>query len=134
MKIRLTSVFVDDQDKALTFYTDVLGFVAKQDIPLGDVRWLTVVPPEEPDGVELVLEPDGNPALEGIVQHLKRALFENGIPFTAFVVEDIHAEYERLRGHGVVFHQVPTRAGPVIQAVFDDTCGNLIQVYQIDVL
>jgi catechol 2,3-dioxygenase-like lactoylglutathione lyase family enzyme len=124
MRINLTSVLVDDQDKALAFYTDVLGFQKKTEIPLGEARWLTVVSPEDPDGVELVLEPDAHPA----ARPFKAALTQDGIPFTSFAVEDAQAEYERLRGLGVRFTQEPTQMGPVTTAVFDDTCGNLIQI------
>jgi catechol 2,3-dioxygenase-like lactoylglutathione lyase family enzyme len=126
MRIVLTSVLVDDQDKALRFYTDVLGFVKKTEIPLGAARWLTVVAPEDADGTELLLEPDGHPA----VGPFKRALVEDGIPFTSFGVDDVHAEYERLRSAGVHFTQPPVAMGPVTTAVFDDTCGNLIQIAQ----
>lgn len=124
MKIVVTSVYVDDQSKALDFYTDVLGFVKKKDIPMGDHRWLTVVSPESPDGPELVLEPDGHPA----ARPFKQALMEDGIPFTSFGVEDVPAEYERLTGLGVRFTQKPTEMGPLTMAVLDDTCGNLIQI------
>jgi catechol 2,3-dioxygenase-like lactoylglutathione lyase family enzyme len=115
---------VDDQDKALAFYTEVLGFRKKEDVPLGHHRWLTVVSPEAPDGVELLLEPDEHPA----VKPFKAALVEDGIPFTSFAVEDVRHEYERLRGLGVRFTQAPTAMGPVTTAVLDDTCGNLIQI------
>jgi catechol 2,3-dioxygenase-like lactoylglutathione lyase family enzyme len=124
MRINVTSVLVDDQDKALAFYTDVLGFVKKTDIPLGDAKWLTVVSPDAPDGVELLLEPDGHPA----ARPFKAALVEDGIPFTSFAVDDVAAEFERLAGLGVTFTQPPTPMGPVTTAVFDDTCGNLIQI------
>jgi catechol 2,3-dioxygenase-like lactoylglutathione lyase family enzyme len=124
MRINLSSVFVDDQAKALRFYTEVLGFVKKHDVALGEARWLTVVSPDEPDGVELLLEPDEHPA----VRPFKNALVADGIPFTSFAVPDVHHEYERLRGLGVVFTQKPTAMGPVTTAVFDDTCGNLIQI------
>jgi catechol 2,3-dioxygenase-like lactoylglutathione lyase family enzyme len=124
MKIVVTSVLVDDQDRALQFYTQVLGFVKKHDIPMGHARWLTVVSPNDPDGVELVLEPDGHPA----AGPFKQALVNDGIPFTSFAVEDVHAEHERLRSLGVAFTQPPTEMGPVTIAVFDDTCGNLIQI------
>jgi catechol 2,3-dioxygenase-like lactoylglutathione lyase family enzyme len=124
MKINLTSVLVDDQDKALAFYTDVLGFEKKTEIPLGEHRWLTVVSPEQPDGTELVLEPDSHPA----VRPFKQALVTDGIPFTSFAVDDVHKEFERLQGLGVTFTQEPTDMGPVTTAVFDDTCGNLIQI------
>ena len=112
---------MDDQDKALAFYTDVLGFVKRTEIPMGDARWLTVVSPEEPDGVELVLEPDGHPA----VRPFKTALVEDGIPFTSFAVADVNAEFERLTALGVTFTQAPADMGGVTTAVFDDTCGNL---------
>jgi catechol 2,3-dioxygenase-like lactoylglutathione lyase family enzyme len=124
MKVNLASVYVDDQEKALRFYTDVLGFRKKQDIDLGEARWLTVVSPEEPDGVELLLEPDSHPA----ARPFKQALVDDGIPFTSFAVDDVESETERLRGHGVTFTQEPTELGPVTTAVFDDTCGNLIQI------
>jgi catechol 2,3-dioxygenase-like lactoylglutathione lyase family enzyme len=124
MKIVVTSVYVDDQEKALTFYTDLLGFVKKNDIPLGRDRWLTVTSPDDPRGTELLLEPDHHPA----VGPFKRALVDDGIPFTSFGVEDVHAEYERLRSAGVHFTQPPVEMGPVTTAVFDDTCGNLIQI------
>jgi catechol 2,3-dioxygenase-like lactoylglutathione lyase family enzyme len=126
VKIVVTSVLVDDQDKALRFYTDVLGFVKKTDVPLGAHRWLTVVSPDAPDGVELVLEPDEHPA----AKPFKRAIVEDGIPFTSFDVKDVNAEYERLVGAGVRFIQPPVDLGTVITAVFDDTCGNLIQIAQ----
>ncbi|MGH3661222.1 MAG: VOC family protein [Micromonosporaceae bacterium] len=124
MKIHLTSVFVDDQGKALGFYTDVLGFVKKNDIPLGEARWLTVVSPEDPDGTELLLEPNGHPA----VQPYQTALVNDGIPAASFAVDDVHAEFSRLRGLGVRFTQDPLEMGPVTTAVLDDTCGNLIQI------
>ena len=126
MKIRLTSIHVDDQDKALRFYTEVLGFVKKHDFPVGEFKWLTVVSPEGPDDIELVLEPNDNP----VARSYQEGLFEQGIPLTAFAVDDIRAEYERLKNLGVVFTVEPTPAGPVIQAVFEDTCGNLILLYQ----
>ena len=125
MRIYVTSVFVDDQAKALAFYTDVLGFVKKNDIPLGGpARWLTVVSPEEPDGTELLLEPDTHPA----VGPYKNALVADGIPAASFMVADVAAEFERLSANGVTFVQQPTTMGPVTTAVFDDTCGNLIQI------
>ncbi len=124
MKINITSVLVDDQQKALRFYTEVLGFEKKIEIPLGDAFWLTVVSPDEPEGTELLLEPDSHPA----VRPFKTALVEDGIPFTSFAVEDVQAEYERLTGLGVRFTQAPVDAGAVVTAVFDDTCGNLIQI------
>ena len=126
MKISLTSIFVNDQDKAARFYTEVLGFVKKQDFPVGEFRWLTVVSPEGPDDIELVLEPNDNP----VAGTYQEAIFEQGIPQAAFVVEDIGAEHERLKKLGVVFTVEPTPAGPTIQAVLDDTCGNLILLYQ----
>lgn len=124
MRINLTSVLVDDQEKALRFYTDVLGFVKKQDIPLGEARWLTVVSPDEPDGTELLLEPDEHPA----ARPFKEALVSDGVPFTMFAVEDVNAEFDRLRSLGVRFTQEPADMGPTRTAVLDDTCGNLIQI------
>ena len=124
MRINLASVLVDDQEKALRFYTDVLGFVKKHDIPMGEDRWLTVVSPQDPDGTELVLEPSSHPA----VKPFKEALVADGIPYTSFAVEDVKAEYERLRDLGVRFTQEPVDMGPVTTAVLDDTCGNLIQI------
>jgi len=126
MRIHLTSIPVDDQDKALRFYTGVLGFEKKTEIPLGEHRWLTVVSPDEPDGTELVLEPDSHPA----VKPFKAALVSDGIPYTSFSVTDIAAEFDRLRALGVRFTQEPVAMGPVTTAVFDDTCGNLIQIAQ----
>ncbi|MDW8805145.1 VOC family protein [Streptomyces scabiei] len=125
MKIRLTSVFVDDQAKAEHFYTEILGFVKKHDVPLGEQdRWLTVVSRDEPDGTELLLEPAGHPA----VRPYRDALVADGIPLAQFAVDDVRAEYERLRGLGVRFTQEPLEMGPVTTAVLDDTCGNLIQI------
>jgi catechol 2,3-dioxygenase-like lactoylglutathione lyase family enzyme len=124
MRIVTTSVLVDDQAKALAFYTDVLGFVKKTDIPAGDDRWLTVVSPDEPDGVELLLEPDAHPA----AKPFKEALVADGMPYTSFAVDDVQAEFDRLSALGVKFTQPPTEMGPVTTAVFDDTCGNLIQI------
>ena len=125
LKINLTSVLVDDQERALRFYTDVLGFQLKHDVPLGGgMRWLTVVSPAAPDGVELVLEPSAHPA----AGPFKHALVEDGIPFTSFAVDDVAAEHERLVAAGVRFTQEPRDMGPVTTAVFDDTCGNLIQI------
>lgn len=124
MRIAMTSVYVDDQPKAIEFYTEALGFVKKQDIPMGDHRWLTVVSPEAPDGPELVLEPDSHPA----AGPFKKALMEDGIPFTSFEVDDVHDAHERLSERGVRFTQAPTEMGPVTMAVLDDTCGNLIQI------
>jgi len=126
MKIVVTSVFVDDQDKALDFYTRVLGFVKKTEIPMGKHRWLTVVGADDPNGTELLLEPDEYPA----VGPFKKALVEDGIPFTSFAVEDVRAEYERLRAAGVQFTQPPVAMSPVTTAVLDDTCGKLIQIEQ----
>lgn len=127
MKISMTSVSVGDQKAALTFYTEILGFVKKTDIPMGEVSWLTVVSPENVDGPELALEPNAEyPAMKA----LKAALLEDGIPFTAFEVDDIDAEHERLRNLGVKFTQNPVESAGVKYAVFDDTCGNLIQIYQ----
>ena len=127
MRITLTSVLVDDQEKALRFYTDVLGFVKKTEVPLGEHRWLTVVSPEAPDGVELLLEPDAHPA----ARPFKEALVADGIPFTSFAVADVQKEYERLTALGVMFTQPPTAMGPVTTAVLDDTCGNLIQLAEM---
>ena len=124
IRINLTSVLVDDQDRALAFYTDVLGFQKKTEVPMGEHRWLTVVSPADPDGTELVLEPDAHPA----AGPFKAALVEDGIPFTSFAVDDVRAEYERLRGNGVRFTQEPLDMGGITTAVFDDTCGNLIQI------
>ena len=125
MRIKLTSVFVDNQDKALDFYTEVLGFVPSQDIPVGEFRWITVRSPEGGEA-EVTLEPNANPAAKAF----QEALFEQGIPITAFEVDDVRAEYDRLRQHGVQFTVAPTTAGPTTLAVFSDTCGNLIQIYQ----
>jgi catechol 2,3-dioxygenase-like lactoylglutathione lyase family enzyme len=124
MRIHITSVLVDDQEKALRFYTDVLGFVKRADVPLGEARWLTVVAPDQPEGPELLLEPDDHPA----AKPFKAALVADGIPATSFAVDDVHAEFERLRGLGVRFTQEPVDMGAVTTAVFDDTCGNLIQI------
>ncbi|MFD4700324.1 VOC family protein [Streptomyces niveus] len=124
MKIHLSSVFVNDQAQALRFYTEVLGFQAKNDVPVGEDRWLTVVSPADPDGTELLLEPSGHPA----VKPFRDALVADGIPYTSFAVDDVRAEFERLQGLGVRFTQEPVEMGPVTVAVFDDTCGNLIQI------
>jgi len=124
MRIGHMSVLVDDQDKALAFYTNVLGFVKKTEFPVGEFRWLTVVSPEDPDGVELVLEPDQHPA----AIRFKEALVADGIPFTVFSVKDVPTEYERLKGLGVIFTQEPLSMGGMTTAVFDDTCGNLLQI------
>jgi predicted enzyme related to lactoylglutathione lyase len=126
MKIVVTSVLVDDQEKALQFYTKVLGFVKKHDVPMGKFRWLTVTGPDEPNGVELLLEPDQHPA----AKPFKEALVADGIPCTSFGVDDAQAEYQRLQKAGVRFTQPPVNMGPVTTAVFDDTCGNLIQMAQ----
>ena len=127
MKIKLTSVFVDDQDKALKFYTEVLGFGKKTDLPAGKFRFLTVVSQEEPDGAQLLLEPNDNPA----ASTFQKAIFEQGIPMTAFAVDNIQNEYEHMKKLGVTFTLEPTKTpGPTI-AVFDDSCGNLIQLFQV---
>ena len=125
MKIKLTSVMVDDQDKALKFYTEVLGFVKKTEIP--EIKWLTVVSPEGPDDIELLLEPNDNPAAKAY----QKAIYEQRIPLAAFAVEDIQQEYERMKRLGVVFRTEPTRMGGATIAVFHDTCGNFIQLYQV---
>src|SRR5512134_3127281 len=126
MKIKLTSVSIDDYDKALKFYTEVLGFAPKRDIPLGDgARWITVVSPQEPNGTELLLEPNSDyPAMKA----LKESLVRDGIPYTAFQVDDIQEEYDRMRSLGVEFIAEPTDVGASTVAIFDDTCGNLIQI------
>lgn len=126
MKIKLTSVMVDDQDKALKFYSEVLGFVKKTEFPVGEFKWLTVVSPEGPDDIELALEPNANPA----ARSFQKSMFEQGIPLASFAVEDIQKEYERMTRLGVEFRTKPTKSGPVTVAVFDDNCGNLIQIYQ----
>ncbi len=126
MQIKLTSVLVDDQAKALAFYTDILGFRKKHDIPLGDDRWLTVVSPEGPDDVELLLEPMGFPP----ARTYQRALYDAGIPLMAFAVPDVAAEHARLVARGVVFRTGPMSAGATTIAVFEDTCGNLIQIFE----
>ena len=130
MKIKLTSVSIDDYDKALNFYTEILGFQTKRDIPLGDgARWITVVSPEEPDGTELLLEPNASyPAMKA----LKEALVKDGLPFTAFQVNNLDQEYERMKNLGVEFTMEPTDMGTTSAAVFNDTCGNLIQIYQLN--
>lgn len=127
MRIYVTSVFVEDQAKALKFYTDALGFMVKNDVPIGDHRWLTVVSKEEPGGTELLLEPSEHPA----VKPFKDALVNDGIPATSFQVQDLNAEFARLRGLGVAFTVEPMDAGPVRMAVLDDTCGNLIQLIEM---
>ena len=126
MRIILTGVFVSDQDEALRFYTETLGFVKKHDVPVGEFKWLTVVSPEDPDGTELLLEPDDNP----VAKAYQKGLFEQGIPAASFGVSDIGAECEKLKSLGVVFTMEPTEMGNVTVAVFDDTCGNLIQMMQ----
>lgn len=127
MRIKLNSIFVDDQDKALRFYTDVLGFKKKQDFPVGGARWITVTSPEGPDDLELVLEPNSHPAASAY----QSALMKDGIPCTAFESADIQAEVQRLKERGVAFTIEPTNAGLVVIAIFSDTCGNLIQIYQV---
>ena len=127
MRIKLTSIMVDDQDKALKFYTEVFGFVKKHDIPVGEYRWITVVSPEAPNEVELALEPNANP----VGRTFQDGLFKQGIPATAFEVDDVEHEHQRLKARGVVFTQAPSRQGPVTIAVCADTCGNLIQLYQV---
>ena len=126
MRIILTGVFVSDQDEALRFYTETLGFVKKHDVPAGEYRWITVVSPDDPDGTELLLEPNENP----VAQTYQKGLFDQGIPANSFGVTDIHAEHERLKALGVAFTMEPTEMGPVTIALFDDTCGNLIQIMQ----
>lgn len=127
MRIKLTRLFVKDRKKALQFYTETLGFVKKADIPAGQYRWLTVVSPEEPGGTELVLESNNNPDAKAF----QEAIFNQGIPVTMFFVDDIHKEYDRLKNTGVAFKSGPTQAGPAEIAVFEDTCGNLIQISQV---
>jgi catechol 2,3-dioxygenase-like lactoylglutathione lyase family enzyme len=127
MRINITSVLVDDQDKALKFYTEILGFVKKNDVPVGEFKWLTVVSPEGPDSIELLLEPNENPA----AKTFQKALFDQGIPYTSFAVDDIQKEYERMKNLGVDFVMEPTEMGPVTVAMFNDTCGNLIQIGQM---
>lgn len=126
MRIKLTSIMVEDQDNALRFYTDILGFRKKHEIPVGEFKWLTVVSPEGPDDLELSLEPNANPAAKAFQQ----AMFTQGMPLAAFEVSDIQGEYARLIKHGVAFTREPTRTGPVTIAIMSDTCGNLIQLYQ----
>ena len=128
MKIKLTSVFVDDQDKALKFYTEKLGFIKKLDIPAGNYRWLTVVSPDEPDGVQLVLEPNNNPA----AKEYQNAIYKQNIPAAMFFVDDINKEYERLSGSDVKFIKKPTKVTGSTIAILDDTCGNLIQITQLN--
>jgi glyoxylase I family protein len=126
MRIKLSSIMVDNQEKALAFYTEKFGFAKKFDIPVGEYRWLTVISPEGPNDLELALEPNANPA----GRTFQEAMFTQGIPITAFEVDDIEKEFTRLKGLGVVFTQGPTATGPVTIAVCADTCGNLIQLYQ----
>lgn len=126
MKIIVTSIFVEDQDQALKFYSETLGFVLKHDVPAGEFRWITLVSPDDQEGTELLLEPNNNPA----AKEYQKKLFEQGIPATMFGVEDIHKEYERLLAQGVQFTMEPTKMGEVTIAVFNDTCGNLIQIAQ----
>ncbi len=126
MRIKLMSVLVDDQGKAQRFYTETLGFVTKHDLPVGEYRWLTVVSPEAPDEAELLLEPMSKPA----AQVYQRTLYDEGVPLAAFAVDDVNAEYARLTARGVRFTMPPTPMGPTTVAIFDDTCGNLIQIYQ----
>ena len=126
LKIKLTSVLVDDQDKALKFYTEVLGFLKSKEIPLGAFKWLTVISPDGPKEIELLLEPNDNPAAKAF----QAALREQGIPLTAFAVDNIQQEYSRLKRLGVVFRAEPAKAGTTTAAAFEDTCGNLIQLYQ----
>jgi catechol 2,3-dioxygenase-like lactoylglutathione lyase family enzyme len=129
MRIKLTSVSIDDYDKALRFYTEMMGFVKKRDVPLGEgVRWITVVSPEEPNGTELLLEPN---AWYPAMKVLREALVKDGIPFTAFQVDDVNREYERMKDLGVEFTMEPTNMGTEIAAILNDTCGNLIQIYQV---
>jgi predicted enzyme related to lactoylglutathione lyase len=130
MKITLTSVSIDDYDKALKFYTEILGFMKKRDIPLGEgARWITVVSPEDPDGTELLLEPNAEyPAMKA----LKESLVQDGIPFTVFQVNNVQEEYDRLRKLGVEFTMEPTNMGMTTNAIFDDTCGNLISIYHMN--
>jgi predicted enzyme related to lactoylglutathione lyase len=127
MRIKLTSIMVDDQAKALKFYTEVLGFQKKQDFPAGQYRWITVVSPEGPDDLELALEPNANPA----AKTFQKAMFDQGIPLAAFETSDVRADFKRIKSLGVAFTTEPIRAGPVMIAVFSDTCGNLIQLHQL---
>ncbi len=131
MRIVLTSVMVDDQAKALSFYSEVLGFVKKEDMDMGGARWLTVVSPADFDGTQLALEPDDNPVINGAAKTFKKTLYEAGIPWTSFVVDDIQIEFERMTRLGVEFTMEPTQTGPATVAVLDDTCGNLLQMHQL---
>ena len=126
MRITLTGVFVSDQDEALRFYTETLGFVKKHDVPVGEFKWLTVVSPDDPDGTELLLEPNENP----VAQEYQKGLFDQGIPAASFSVADVRAEYEKLKSLGVAFTMEPMEFDNVTIAVFDDTCGNLVQIMQ----
>jgi predicted enzyme related to lactoylglutathione lyase len=126
MRIKLTSVLVNDQERALSFYTEVQGFVLKRDLPAGEFRFITLTAPDDPDGPELLLEPNDNPA----AKTFQAAIYEQGIPLTAFQSDDVQADYERLQARGVTFTGPPTASGSVTLAIFDDTCGNLIQLYQ----
>jgi catechol 2,3-dioxygenase-like lactoylglutathione lyase family enzyme len=128
MRIDLTSIMVDDQDKAERFYTEVLGFIKKMDFPVGEFRWITFVSPEAPDGVQLALEPNANP----VGKAFQQGLYEQGIPATSFGVDDVQQEYERLKALGVRFTAEPSSEGTVATAIFDDTCGNLIQIHQVE--
>jgi catechol 2,3-dioxygenase-like lactoylglutathione lyase family enzyme len=126
MRIKLNSIFVDNQDKALKFYTEILGFKKSKEIPVGEFKWLTVASPEGPPDVELALEPNANPA----AKEFQEAIFKQGIPITAFEVDDLRAEHQRLKDLGVMFTMQPTDHGPVMIAILSDTCGNLVQLYQ----
>jgi catechol 2,3-dioxygenase-like lactoylglutathione lyase family enzyme len=128
MRINISSVMVDDQEKALKFYTDVLGFVKKADVPVGEYRWLTVTSPEGAEAIELLLEPMGFPP----ARVFQKALYEAGIPFTVFFSADIQSEYQRLKGKGVIFRSEPQNLGAIISVLFEDTCGNLINLVQPD--
>ena len=130
MKIKLSSVLVDDQEKALNFYTEKLGFIKKLDIPMGESRWLTLVSPDEPEGTEISLEPDSNPLLAGKAIEFKQKLKESKIPWTAYESENIEKDYQKMKNSGVEFISRPMEAGPIKQAILDDTCGNLIMIYQ----
>lgn len=129
MKITMNSVLVDDQDKALAFYTEVLGFVKKFDFPIGELRWLTLVSPDEPEGAQLLLEPNDNP----VARSYQKSLFEQGKPLTAFAVENVQQEYERMKALGVVFASEPIKTPGATLVALDDTCGNFIQIYEVSV-
>lgn len=126
MKVIINSIFVEDQDKALSFYTEKLGFIKKYDVPVGKFKWLTVVSPEDSDGTQILLEPNNNP----VAKTYQKGVYEQGIPATSFGVENIQTEFEKLKGMGVRFTMEPTKMDTIIVAVFDDTCGNLIQIMQ----